>query len=57
MKPLHMNPEERRGILTLLIIITAIAAWRIVGCSTDEQNALPVDSAIVRSLEADEPSG
>lgn len=57
MKPLRMNPEERRGILTLLIIITAIAAWRIVGCSTDEQDALPVDSAIVRSLEADEPSG
>ena len=43
MKPLRMNPEERRGILTLLIIITTIAAWRLVGCSTDEQDALPRD--------------
>lgn len=51
-----MNPEERRGILTLLIIITAIAAWRIVGCSSDDEDVLPVDSAIVRTIEVEGPS-
>lgn len=57
MRPLRMNPEERRGLLTLLIIITAIAAWRIVGCTTDEEETVPVDSAIVRSIDADPTSG
>ena len=51
-----MNPEERRGLLTLLIIITAIAAWRIVGCTTNEQEIVPVDSAIVRSIDGGQPS-
>lgn len=50
MSPFRMNPEERRGILVLLIIIIAIVAWRIVGCTTDEQEAVPVDSAIVRAI-------